>query len=197
MTSLGVHEHWNNEIDKQYSRNLGTGDGIELLYITSDPIGTTYNLTITADPIEGGSTQPDVGTHSYESGTQVEITAVATEGYIFDYWSGDCSGSEGCSLLIDSDKAVTAHFTEEKILGDVDESGDVNSTDALIILSADVGIDVSIFCPINCGDVNQDGLVNSTDALIILSYDVGIPISFDLGLPGCPSSITQPPGCSP
>jgi hypothetical protein len=28
--SLGTHEHWNNAIDKQYSRNLGTGDGIEL-----------------------------------------------------------------------------------------------------------------------------------------------------------------------
>jgi len=30
---LGVHEHWNNPIDKQYSRNLGTGDGIELVSI--------------------------------------------------------------------------------------------------------------------------------------------------------------------
>ena len=28
--SLGVHEHWNNPDDRQYSRNLGTGDGIEL-----------------------------------------------------------------------------------------------------------------------------------------------------------------------
>jgi len=35
LESLGVHEHWNNEIDKQYSRNLGSGDGIEL--ITSEP----------------------------------------------------------------------------------------------------------------------------------------------------------------
>jgi len=31
LTSLGVHEHWNNPTDKQYSRNLGTGNGIELL----------------------------------------------------------------------------------------------------------------------------------------------------------------------
>ena len=30
---LGVHEHWNNPIDKQYSRNLGTGKGIELVSI--------------------------------------------------------------------------------------------------------------------------------------------------------------------
>ena len=31
MKSLGVHEHWNNPTDRQYSRNLGTGEGIELV----------------------------------------------------------------------------------------------------------------------------------------------------------------------
>ena len=30
LTSLGVHEHWDNAADKRYSRNLGTGNGIEL-----------------------------------------------------------------------------------------------------------------------------------------------------------------------
>jgi hypothetical protein len=36
MASLGVHEHWNNTASKQYTRNLGTGAGIEL--ISSDPL---------------------------------------------------------------------------------------------------------------------------------------------------------------
>ena len=31
LGSLGVHEHWNNPEDQLYSRNLGTGDGIELV----------------------------------------------------------------------------------------------------------------------------------------------------------------------
>jgi hypothetical protein len=31
LQSLGAHEHWNNAVDKQYSRNLGIGDGIELI----------------------------------------------------------------------------------------------------------------------------------------------------------------------
>ena len=31
LGSLGAHEHWNNPIDKAYSRNLGTGSGIELV----------------------------------------------------------------------------------------------------------------------------------------------------------------------
>lgn len=33
LSSLGIHEHWNNARDRQYSRNLGTGNGIELLQI--------------------------------------------------------------------------------------------------------------------------------------------------------------------
>jgi len=35
LESLGVHEHWNNAADKEYTRNLGTGDGVEL--ISNDP----------------------------------------------------------------------------------------------------------------------------------------------------------------
>jgi hypothetical protein len=35
LTSLGVHEHWNNALEKKYSRNLGTGNGIELVAVES------------------------------------------------------------------------------------------------------------------------------------------------------------------
>jgi gluconolactonase len=35
LASLGVHEHWNNPKDKKYSRNLGTGKGIELVAVTA------------------------------------------------------------------------------------------------------------------------------------------------------------------
>lgn len=34
--SLGVHEHWNNPDDRMYSRNLGTGNGIELYRVPLD-----------------------------------------------------------------------------------------------------------------------------------------------------------------
>ena len=35
VENLGVHEHWNNSIDKQYSRNLGKDEGIELIKISN------------------------------------------------------------------------------------------------------------------------------------------------------------------
>jgi len=34
LPSQGVHEHWNNAEEKKYSRNLGTGDGIELIAVS-------------------------------------------------------------------------------------------------------------------------------------------------------------------
>lgn len=49
LSSLGVFEHWNNPIDRKYSRNLGTGNGIELLFIeqkTNSPVNKrTYKTT--------------------------------------------------------------------------------------------------------------------------------------------------------
>jgi len=47
LESLGVHEHWNNLVDKQYSRNLGTGDGIELVVPSLASVdGPIENITI-------------------------------------------------------------------------------------------------------------------------------------------------------
>jgi len=45
LASLGVHEHWNNPVDRQYSRNLGIGEGIELVLTSPmDPNGPVKNL---------------------------------------------------------------------------------------------------------------------------------------------------------
>jgi hypothetical protein len=64
MESLGVHEHWNNAIDKQYSRNLGVGEGIELVIPTwADPNGPVQNLNteIRYDCIRHAVTDATVG----------------------------------------------------------------------------------------------------------------------------------------
>ncbi len=159
-----------------------------------------HNLTVSADPSAGGTTSPTPGTHSYSEGTVVDITATPATGYEFVSWSGDCSGTGACQVTMDADKNVTANFRVESsgILGDINSDFAVNSTDALIILSGDVGINISQFCPANCGDVNDDGVVNSTDALIVLSYDAGMTIPFPLGQAGiCPVDVTPCAGCNP
>ncbi|MFQ6046674.1 MAG: right-handed parallel beta-helix repeat-containing protein, partial [Gemmatimonadales bacterium] len=60
--------------------------------------------------------------------------------------------------------------------GDVDGDGLANSRDALIALSASIGLDVSAFNAA-LGDVDGDGLTRARDALIILSNSVGLDVS--------------------
>jgi len=109
--------------------------------------------------------------------------------YVRSYLPGD-----GTNQVV-SHSFVAPIDEPQGLLGDVNGDDVANSTDALIILSGDVGVNISSFCPIHCGDVNGDGFVNSTDALVLLSFDVGISVPFDVGLAGCPLTVTQPPGC--
>ena len=51
---------------------------------------------------------------NYSEGTAVALTATPINGggytSSFLHWSGDCSGSGACSLVMDGDKSVEAHF---------------------------------------------------------------------------------------
>jgi len=49
LPSLGVHEHWNNAVSKQYSRNLGTGTGIELVALTATRPDAVLDIKQAAD----------------------------------------------------------------------------------------------------------------------------------------------------
>lgn len=49
LTSLGVHEHWNNPDSMQYSRNLSTGDGIELIKVNTTTSVKDKNYNIVSD----------------------------------------------------------------------------------------------------------------------------------------------------
>jgi uncharacterized protein (DUF362 family) len=55
LQSLGVHEHWNNAQSKQYSRNLGTGNGIELVSASS----STNPTPTPTGPINRGDVNSD------------------------------------------------------------------------------------------------------------------------------------------
>lgn len=170
------------------------GDKTVTAYFSALP---SYTLTTSVDPAAGGTINPSAGVHTYYEGDIVTVTATRAAGYFFSHWSGNCSETGICQVTMNGNKTVTANFIEAaSILGDVNGNEVVDSTDALIILSGDVGINISQFCPVNCGDVNGDGKANSTDALIILSYDVGISVSFPIGETECPTDVTCA-GCNP
>ena len=75
----------------------------------------TYTLSVSISPPQTGSISSSGG--QYESGTQVTLTANPANGYAFDCWSGDASGTmSSINIIMDSDKSVIAHFEVEVTL---------------------------------------------------------------------------------
>jgi len=60
-----------------------------------------------------GSTEPAVGTHEYNEGDMVSITAISDEGWQFNGWSGDVTDPQlpMTTLIVTSGKTVTADFS--------------------------------------------------------------------------------------
>ena len=94
-----------NDTDAQGDTEVGV---LKIVYNGIPGSGTKYNLSTNSS--SGGSVSPE-GTNSCEENTYAPITATAEEGYLFDHWSGDVSGSENPkAVAMDSDKNITAHF---------------------------------------------------------------------------------------
>jgi regulation of enolase protein 1 (concanavalin A-like superfamily) len=77
MASQGVHEHWNNPTDKKYSRNLGTGNGIELLYFNAAPQPTPTPTNTTVPPT-ATSTHTPVPPTATSTPTNTSVPPTAT-----------------------------------------------------------------------------------------------------------------------
>lgn len=72
-----------------------------------------YTLTTSVSPDNSGAVNPIGGI--IDNGQEISITAVPAAEYVFDKWTGAASGSKKTvSVLIDSDKLVTANFVKMK-----------------------------------------------------------------------------------
>jgi len=92
-----------------------------------------------------GSVTPS--SRSYDAGTEVQVRAVASEGWVFDHWEGDLSGSTNpAAITMDGDKTVRAVFMEASSLctltvtiegqGQVDKSSGTYSKGTVVALTA-------------------------------------------------------------
>jgi hypothetical protein len=78
------------------------------------PVPGNYTLTMAVNDSNGGSTTPAVGNYEYPEGTKVEISASQNSGWQFVSWSGGVAepNSASTNVTMDSDKTVTANFSE-------------------------------------------------------------------------------------
>jgi uncharacterized repeat protein (TIGR02543 family) len=104
----------------------------------------------------------------YNPGSLVHLVATPSWGYVFTGWSGACSGTADCTVVMDDNKAVTAIFAPAAVPlpGDVDGSGTVDLADAVIALQvAARGTPASIEVG---ADVNVDGKIGLAEGVYIL-----------------------------
>ena len=82
LGSLGVEEHWNNSTAKQYSRNLKTGNGIELVQV-QPATGDTWNFEAESLTYSPNGAVTSLQTDSKASGGQwIELQATAAGQYV-------------------------------------------------------------------------------------------------------------------
>lgn len=91
-----------------------------------------YTLNIFANPAEGGSVRTQPEGVRFPSGTTVTLVANPNSGFDFTNWGGDSnSSSNPVTVIMDSDKRVTAHFARRPITvyATVDNTLIVSTTD--------------------------------------------------------------------
>jgi len=103
--------HWSGDLSSSTNPDNVTmnGDRTVTAHFTQDQ----YTLTVIIDG--SGSVVKNPNQATYPCSTVVTLTAVPDSGWSFSHWNGDLSGSKNPeAITINSDKTVTAHFTQNQ-----------------------------------------------------------------------------------
>ena len=111
------------DANKKVQANFGTGSTPQIpvtpptiTYPGTTPPASTFTLSASVSPSEGGVVAPSSGT--YAAGSPVLLTAVPNPGYQFHSWSGSLQGTTSPALLtINANSTVVANFSEISNLG--------------------------------------------------------------------------------
>ncbi len=83
-----------------------------------------YVLITSVSPETSGSVIPAGGT--YDEGEELTLTAYANEGFAFDHWSGDATGtSKSITITMNSNKNITANFVRALTFGVTRDGHDI------------------------------------------------------------------------
>ncbi|MFP4055210.1 MAG: DUF362 domain-containing protein, partial [Phycisphaerae bacterium] len=197
VSSLGVHEHWNNPFDRQYSRNLDSenGTGIELVSL-APAIPQAVDVSGVADGqgFEPGSdialsadvTGPVTQVDFYDGSTLIGSDSDGSDGWGMT-WSGAAYGTHTITARTDDGTTSAPVSITVAAPGDTDGDGYVNEADRDTLLGNYGASGVGW----SGGDFDNDGDVDFRDAWEMLSnYNPAAPVE---GAPvGSVSSEEQP-----
>ena len=95
---------------------------------SKDPI--IYTLTTSANPAEGGTVLPS--TQQFEEGETATVIATPSSDYLFQSWSGATGSTNSTSVVMNSDKTVTANFVKKKFALTISVEGEGTVTEKVI-----------------------------------------------------------------
>ena len=104
---------------------------LSFLFIVScskDPV--IFTLTTSANPSDGGTVSPT--TKQYEEGQTATINATPASEYVFQSWSGAAGSTNNTSVVMNSDKSVTANFVKKKYALTITVEGEGTVTEKII-----------------------------------------------------------------
>ena len=129
----------------------------------------SYTITVTANPIEGGTV---TGAGTYNHGSTCTLTATANTGYTFINWTKNgivVSTNPTYNFTVFRNASYVANFEAEVGLpGDANGDETVNALDIVIIINHIFGETPEEFVFANA-DVNGDGVVDALDIVVIIN----------------------------
>ncbi|PCI72747.1 MAG: hypothetical protein COB38_03625, partial [Gammaproteobacteria bacterium] len=119
-------------------------------------VTVTGSGSVTSDPA-GIDCESDCS-ETYDSATEVSLTAISDVGFTFDGWSGACSGTGECIFDMSVDRSVTATFV-------ADSGTNQNTLTVTVVGSGNVTSDpVGINCGVDCVEDYDDNTVVTLSA---------------------------------
>lgn len=118
----------------------------------------SFTVELSADPAEAGIVK---GAGTYLTGTQIEIEAIANDGFEFQRWSDGIRDAKR-TILMYKDYSLTALFQKGSGLQDLNETNWINVVGRDIHVSAPEGMTVGVFT------VNGQMLYNGSNRIITL-----------------------------
>lgn len=150
----------------------------------------TYTVQLQSNPPSGGTVRPDSG--EFEAGSQITVSATPANGYRFDHWSGDASGTANPLLITpDRDMVITANFikqwplntTADPTQGTVNPSGGIYDEGKVITVTA-TALFPYAFQTWTGADNN-----NSNPTTVTMNGDKNVSASFVKLVPKTPSPL--------
>ena len=145
-----------------------------------DSLPNIYTLNTSVEPDNAGTVNPSGGTFS--RGETVFIEALPGDGFVFDQWGGDLTGSENfITLTFTQDRTITAYFIEQtydltiEIVGEGIVSEELVQTKSNGVIFSDQKLDSFVLGESkhqNPKNVSLKGLVDSSSQTQIVAKNI-------------------------